>query len=411
MAPQPQAQLSTPTSVGSTLLSSVSVSSIPTTSISATSNSTAIVPVKSVPTDSVPTTTLISPTLSSTTSVTITNSPTQSKNGLSGGAVGGVAIGCLLAGAVLATLVCFLLFGRKDKKQPATYPQQNSLLQNRDLGPEKGAVVFASTVTGSIDHLLPQPVEDDAIIKEVSRIRDNIKNHAQTYYHSEIVPEARINGQALAEIAETTGMSSLTLAGLLSNPSTRGDAIRFYISYIALSRCEDSGLPSLLPRELASLAVAIPRHDANKAGKSKPPIQKSLKRFANNFSAPSVLFSKWKTITGALLQSRYGRQGQTSGPTSQGVSDAIVELNLALAPFVQGSLDGGQRHNNLELILGRAESLAFLLFSQPSSFRFDFTGQRALVVFPALLQVINEQAQALNPPRVLWDKETADLSI
>ena len=128
-------------------------------------------------------------------------------------------------------------------------------------------------------------------------------------------------------------------------------------------------------------------------------------------TAPSALFSKWKTITGALLQSRYGRQGQISGVPSRGVSDAIVALNSALAPLVQGSLDGGQRHKNLELIFGRAESLAFLLFSQPSSFRFDFTGQRALVVFPALLQVINEQAQALSPPRVFWEKEAADVNI
>jgi hypothetical protein len=123
------------------------------------------------------------------------------------------------------------------------------------------------------------------------------------------------------------------------------------------------------------------------------------------------LFSKWKTITGALLQSRYGRQDRASGVASQGVSDAIAELNLALAPFFQGSLDGGQRHKNLELIFGRAESLAFLLFSQPSSFRFDFLGQRALIVFPALLQVTNEQAQALSPPRVFLEKEAADVSI
>jgi lambda repressor-like predicted transcriptional regulator len=136
------------------------------------------------------------------------------------------------------------------------------------MGAEKGAVVVASPGAGSIDHLLPQPVEDDAIIKEVSRIRDNIKNHAQTYYHFEAVPEVNVNGQALAEIAEGTGMSSSTLAGLLSNPATRGDAIRLVISYVALSRCEDSRFPNLLPQEIASLAVAIPRNDGNKTGMS-----------------------------------------------------------------------------------------------------------------------------------------------
>jgi len=138
------------------------------------------------------------------------------------------------------------------------------------MGAEKGPVVVASPVAGSIDHLLPQPVEDGAIIKEVSRIRDNIKNHAQTYYHFEPVSEVNVNGQALAEIAEATGMSSSTLARLLSNPSTRGDAIRLVISYVALSRCEDSRFPSLLPQELASLAIAVPRNDSNKTGMSNP---------------------------------------------------------------------------------------------------------------------------------------------
>jgi hypothetical protein len=60
------------------------------------------------------------------------------------------------------------------------------------------------------------------------------------------------------------------------------------------------------------------------------------------------------------------------------------------------------------MILSRASSLAFLLFSQPGSFRFDFTSQRGVwVIFPGVEQVVGDQAQVLNPPRLLWEKEFA----
>lgn len=56
----------------------------------------------------------------------------------------------------------------------------------------------------------------------------------------------------------------------------------------------------------------------------------------------------------------------------------------------------------------RAAQYAFLLFSQPGSFRFDYTGtgqNGSLVVFPALLQTVNDEAVVLSPPRVLSEKE------
>jgi hypothetical protein len=67
------------------------------------------------------------------------------------------------------------------------------------------------------------------------------------------------------------------------------------------------------------------------------------------------------------------------------------------------------RSRNLEGIMRRAAQYAFLLFSQPGSFVFDYTGTGqpdSLLVFPALLQTINDEAEVLLPPRVLSEKET-----
>jgi hypothetical protein len=72
------------------------------------------------------------------------------------------------------------------------------------------------------------------------------------------------------------------------------------------------------------------------------------------------------------------------------------------------SIDTNVRRRNLEGIMRRAAQYAFLIFSQPSSFAFDFarTGYPdGLVVFPALLMTVNDEGERLSPPRVLSEKE------
>ena len=118
-----------------------------------------------------------------------------------------------------------------------------------------------------------------------------------------------------------------------------------------------------------------------------------------------MLFSKWKTITGALLQQRFGKQSQDPARV-QRFQDAVASLDSILAPFVKGSVDGDQRRKNLDMILGRAANFAFLLFAQPGSFRFDFASpQGGLTVFPALVQTVGDQGQPLSPIKLLTEKE------
>jgi hypothetical protein len=119
------------------------------------------------------------------------------------------------------------------------------------------------------------------------------------------------------------------------------------------------------------------------------------------------MYSKWKAITGAMLQQRFGHGVQ--GPSrDQTFANITADLDSVVAPFVQGNLDGGQRGKNLDMILTRSANFAFLLFSQPGSFRFDFSAVHgSLVAFPALMQIIGDQGEELRPVRVLLEKEVA----
>ncbi|KAF1831722.1 hypothetical protein BDW02DRAFT_571774, partial [Decorospora gaudefroyi] len=84
-------------------------------------------------------------------------------------------------------------------------------------------------------------------------------------------------------------------------------------------------------------------------------------------------------------------------------------MDIVLGPFVQPRADGDKRRRNLDMILARATKLAFLLFSQPGSFHFDFSGsqQGGVVAFPGLVQVVGDEGQVLSQPRVIWPKEVA----
>lgn len=105
------------------------------------------------------------------------------------------------------------------------------------------------------------------------------------------------------------------------------------------------------------------------------------------------------------MQRQFGKNAQDPN-RAQICANIIAELDSILAPFVEEGANGGQRRNNLDMILTRSANFAFLLFSQPGSFQFDFASRHGgLVAFPALVQMIGDQGQVLSPPRVLMEKE------
>jgi hypothetical protein len=98
--------------------------------------------------------------------------------------------------------------------------------------------------------------------------------------------------------------------------------------------------------------------------------------------------------------------------TPDSFRDIIAKLDAILAPFILGNVDSGQRYRNLNMILTRSARLAFLLFAQPGTFRFDFSAREGiLVVFPAFVQTVDDRGQVLRPQRVLMEKEIASAQV
>ena len=113
-----------------------------------------------------------------------------------------------------------------------------------------------------VERNIPQPAEDQAIGGEMSRLRTLIKNHVQSYYHSNPVGPTVANAdQGALGIVAVGNMPVITstLATLLTNPSTRTSAIRLCIAWTAISRIDLSCEPgsSFLPPEVARILTSM----------------------------------------------------------------------------------------------------------------------------------------------------------
>jgi hypothetical protein len=107
------------------------------------------------------------------------------------------------------------------------------------------------------------------------------------------------------------------------------------------------------------------------------------------------------------MQPTYGQSVlDSSDPRLESIKDASIILDSILRPFADLRMNNNERRRNVEEILKRAASFAFILFSQPSTWSFDWKEEQGvksgnLCVFPALLQTSDETGEPVKPPRQL----------
>lgn len=207
-------------------------------------------------------------------------------------------------------------------------------------------------------------------------------------------------------------MPPASLEALIASPNTRQIALRFCIAWIIISRMglESDFETTFLPPEVASCIQSMRGMIDNPTGKHASASEPKPKPGVD-FSAARIAFlSKWRQITAALMQPTYG-QGVMSGDDHRmhNIGDAMELLEAILRPFATDQPAGEQRRRNLEEILKRAAKFAYVLFSQPSFWQFEWNDSRmerdSLVVFPALLQTADEAGQLLSRPRVFGEME------
>jgi len=286
----------------------------------------------------------------------------------------------------------FWFFKRSSKNQHHTPDSEIGAFASRR---EKHPVVNvqpldnANLTTRTVENNLPQPLEDSAITDEISKISNLIKNHVQSYYHNARVGAGAVNLDALQALGDGLSISIGTLNTMLTNPTTRETALRFCIAWVVVSRIQFDGDPrtTFLPPEITNCINAMTGLE------SKPQVR-------------TAFLSRWRTLTAELMQTTYGRNAfSANDPRNHNILKAVEVLDAVLHPYADERMNNSQRQRNLEEILKRAASFAFMLFSQPSSWKLEWENPRghepgSLVIFPALVQVVDETGRSLSPPRL-----------
>jgi hypothetical protein len=321
-------------------------------------------------------------------------------NVLSSGAIAGVAIGSFVVGALIAGLAFWLCCGRRRRARTRD-PEPNTVAL---MPEEKGFTTTSVSLNGMPTGNLPQPLEDKAIAGDISKISNSIKNHVQSYYHTSRVSPGLVDYDDLHALRPTLPISVGTLTTLMGDPATREIALRFIIAWVIISRMQpiEGSSQSLLPAELATCYNIIATGDHGSRSKFTP---YALITDADTLTAHTSLVARWRVMTAELMQPNYARN--PSGPTDSrnaSIKSAFSALDNLLQPYADSRMNNEERKRNLEELLKRAALFAFTLFSQPSSWEFEWQEEQdvtsvELCIFPALVQVTDETGRAVRPPR------------
>jgi len=115
------------------------------------------------------------------------------------------------------------------------------------------------------------------------------------------------------------------------------------------------------------------------------------------------------------LHNQHGEQQFASSGKEESIRQAVRAADTVLAVFKNKAaveVSTEERLQNLEAIIRRAAGFAFVLFSQPSSWKFQWVGQtgrhqESIVIFPGLEQSVDDEGHARSPPGVVSKPEIA----
>ncbi|KAI1373042.1 hypothetical protein F4677DRAFT_235672 [Hypoxylon crocopeplum] len=310
-----------------------------------------------------------------------------SSSGISRGATAGIAIACVIVGLVLGIIAGFVLFRRRRQRGPQPmfhadeYDNQEKPL--RDVLPADKL---------SLDQFLLDSTSDAEIGTELRSLGHLLQQHVENNYH--LLPVSRSSNElstALINLGIDQGgtISATQLASLALEPKTRYLAIQHVIAKVTFGSVVfgEASPSSLLPQPVSSFASMIPPTESRRG----------------NPEAVNSALTRWRQLSAFLLHA--GRSDRTPLTPSEDISthqaqQLAVALNEFLGPFVAGDRqDRYEQENHLREVMVECATFGYLLFSQPSEYRFRFDGGRPnnIAVCPGLDKISDEEGRRYPP--------------
>ena len=224
---------------------------------------------------------------------------------------------------------------------------------------------------------IEEPLSSADILTHLSDLHSAITTHVRKFYSVEDAAEKRVS-QAVIEHASTgINLPWPQILGLLGNRDTRLAMLALCIAWTVLSRTlllklgtSNSPGSTFLPPEIVECFQSF------SLGKGAVTLGKD-----DTSPVDFSMLSRWKQLTAALSHSTYVDNAfSLFDARTVNIERALKDLDPLLATYaISGDAEraNNTRLDDLRLVLRQGARLAFLLFSQPSFWKFDWRSDRA----------------------------------
>ncbi|KAK1820540.1 hypothetical protein LTR12_004988 [Friedmanniomyces endolithicus] len=341
------------------------------------------------------------------------------------GAVAGGVIGGLIIGVLIGALIWGLCFRGRPGPMAATTPSTRDPRDRKPLptvvAKEKGAreVEGAAVATTWRKHL-PQEKDDHAIIREFQSMFVQIQLHVEGFYGPEVGKVSKRTVEPIERLAPGQ-LPGLLLHTKDALPILEAILARWIVQRISL---RSDAKESLLPIEFASIPEQNKWHmetDGRENGlaaesrNGQSGVQLPCGCADGRLTTPgfSQAFAEWRVLTGFLLPNPAPIHDGTVGVEAN-IARAASALTQAFAPWELPGKSNGDRTGSLRVILQLASKAGILLFTQPSTFMFEWSSRagaqgNSLIVTPALLRRLDASGKPLRSAQVLIEPRVSSI--
>ncbi|KAF2966634.1 hypothetical protein GQX73_g6910 [Xylaria multiplex] len=285
-----------------------------------------------------------------------------------------------LVGGLLGVVAGLFLAKRRKKHEPL--PEYVACL-DREKAP-------SPTNTLELDQFLLEPKPEATIASELLSLGHIIQRHAEKHYHLHPVQlESNQLRQPLSDLGIERGSAPAIarIASLALEPRTRLSAIRYVIAKAAFESTVIGGSTcvSLLPPVVSGMSPIVP--------------------FIGGDEVTELAITRWRQLSAFLLHPNRSQRAPLE-PSEDISTQQAQQLTVALIRFLQPfiSSDREERYeqeNHLREVIAECATFGYVIFSQPSEYRFRFEsngGLNTIVVCPGLDKVISEGGRRYMPP-------------
>jgi hypothetical protein len=262
---------------------------------------------------------------------------------------------------------------------------------------------------------LPQSESDSTIRNAVQAMYTQIELHVDNYYRDANVKMTPELQHELMKVDSKHLPDSV--AGLLPHTRTPTVLIKHCLAQLIISHIsleDKDAKDSFLPTDFTALPATFSTSTTGKPGKSPIPIPVPCGPRAPPTELTAVAFapafSLWRVLA-AYLRAPPPNDRAYLSQRDKRISTIAEAFNTTFQPWAQLKQPPDARRGHLHEIMKSASETGVLLFTQSSTFRYEWempegrsgggVGGLRIVVLPGFVKVSNESAKVLDRPQVL----------